>query len=74
VTERKKRPRLSAETLERKRLWMKSLKAMAKATLQSLTLEQAEILTRGHDQSVRDWLRVAYAAGYRVARMSDLTN
>jgi hypothetical protein len=68
MKERKKAPRLSAEAQERKRLWMKSLKAMAKATKQSLTLEQAEILTRGHVQDVRDWLKEIYSAGYQISR------
>ena len=74
MTERRRKPRLSAETLERKRLWMKGLKAMAKASLKSLSLEEAEVLSRGHEQAVRDWLRLVYSAGYRIARMSDLTS
>jgi len=34
-----------------------------------LSLEQAEVLTRGHEQAVRDWLLVLYAAGYQIVRM-----
>lgn len=35
---------------------------------EDLSLEEAEILTHGHDQSIRDWLQVIYAAGYQISR------
>ncbi len=34
-----------------------------------LTLEEAEVLTRGHEQAVRDWVQIIYAAGYQITRM-----